>query len=201
VRQRTASRTSPCPAGRGSCASSCSSSPRWTSCPVRHVVCAAHRTVRALCNAVPPCFVSRCRRTCCDGCGSCGCGMCNPPRGVADDDAPAFPLNAVTLGNNLMVAFLGHESAVPLKPGETFWTMMFGPNCRRARRDNRASGSAASWEEDGDSLLAYGACVCSMCACVFALKSLVPLRSGVASVLLCSLARCGCARVSVSCCR
>lgn len=37
----------------------------------------------------------------------------------------AYPLNAVTLGNNMMAVFVG-QTCPPLTKGESWWRMLFG---------------------------------------------------------------------------
>ncbi len=44
----------------------------------------------------------------------------------------AYPLNAMTLGNNLMVSFIGHNCP-PLAKHETYWSMW----CPRRFRANK----------------------------------------------------------------
>lgn len=59
----------------------------------------------------------------------------------------AFPLNAVTLGNNLMVSFTGHNCPA-LAKDESWWDMVFGASC--CRRRGSADDSVSLLIEDPD---------------------------------------------------
>lgn len=65
------------------------------------------------------------------------------------DVMSAFPLNAVTLGNNLMVSFTGHGSHA-LVPGESWWNLLCTSRWRQHFcKDKAAYASVGDMEQHG----------------------------------------------------
>jgi hypothetical protein len=65
------------------------------------------------------------------------------------DVMSAYPLNAMTLGNNLMVAFMG-QNCPPLEKGETWWGMMFGTQSVANARSPSSDDDRYPFPNDGD---------------------------------------------------
>ena len=65
------------------------------------------------------------------------------------DVLSGFPLNAVTLGNNLLAACTGVASPV-LQPGESWWALTFPVSRRCCRRRSTAAAGYLTIEPRSD---------------------------------------------------
>jgi hypothetical protein len=65
------------------------------------------------------------------------------------DVMSAYPLNAMTLGNNLMVAFVG-QNCPPLAKGETWWEMLFWSQPRSRTRPPSSDDDRYPFPRNGD---------------------------------------------------